>query len=206
MTFMYEWFDSLVKESTDIFRGFSLDWDFQFNDPASEGEIEEYELKTGIKLPLSYKLFLLRHNGAHLFCSEAANAIFSGSSSTWASSGVLIFSLSSTIEYRNEIHGIYETPEDALPLPIAYLGRMGTGDFCSLGVKEINGLEKPVLDCDHDYSPKEWSNSVISASFEEWIKKMFDQIIKYRNVPEYWYSDTLEKDSLALEQIGKMNA
>jgi len=202
---MYEWLDGLVKESTDIFRELSLDWDFQFNDPASEGEVEEYELKTGIKLPISYKRFLLRCNGAHLFHSKAASTIFSGSSSTWANSGILIFRLSSTIEYRNEIHEIYETPEDVLPLPIAYLGRIGTGDFCSLGIKEINDFEKPVLDCDHDYSPEEWSNSVIAASFEEWIKEMFDQIINYRNVPEYWYSDTLVQDSLGLEQIGKIN-
>jgi hypothetical protein len=193
---MYEWLEDSVKESRYVFDSFSLDWIFQFNEPASESEIEEYELQTGLSLPHSYKLFLLKHNGAHLFCSEAANPIFSGSSSLWANSGILIFEMSATREYKKQIHRIYDVSEQLLPLPIAYLGRIGTGDFCSLDFGSFNGIENPVLDCNHEYSPEEWKDSVIANSFEEWLRKIFERIIRHKSLPEYWFEDTLYDNSL----------
>jgi hypothetical protein len=47
--------------------GFVVEMEFQFNDPASEEEIQEFIQSTGVQLPQDYQAFLRIHNGAILF-------------------------------------------------------------------------------------------------------------------------------------------
>ncbi|MCU0567551.1 MAG: hypothetical protein MUF49_13255 [Oculatellaceae cyanobacterium Prado106] len=56
--------------------------------------------------------------------------------------------------------------------------------------------ECPVLDCNQDYPPSSWKESPIANSFEEWLMKMFEHVIHYKSLPEYWFTDTLNAGSL----------
>ncbi|MFC4077774.1 SMI1/KNR4 family protein [Salinithrix halophila] len=48
-------------------RGFLYKVEFEFNPPASDSKIREFEKNNNITLPVDYKQFLLMHNGAVLF-------------------------------------------------------------------------------------------------------------------------------------------
>lgn len=187
-----------VDRADKVFAELSLDWSFSFGKPATEQEIEEYESATGIILPPTYRSFLQKYNGAHLFCSRSGSL---SDTSWWADSGILVFGITALIEYRKSVYEfVYElsdTPNCRSPLPIAYLGRIGTGDFCSLDLENSIGSDSPVLDCDHDCPPDEWTGSIIANSFEEWLKKMFERVVEHRSPPEYWFEDTLYDDSLS---------
>lgn len=193
---MYEWMSDSIERSRKVFNELSLDWDFSFNDPATIEEIEEYESEAGIILPTSYRLFLLKHNGAHLFASSSASG--TGTSPWWVNSGIFIFGIYALSEYRKFIYELSEDPNRKSPLPIAYLGYIGTGDFCGLDMDNLIESENPVLDCNPDYSPDEWKNLVIANSFEEWLKKMFNRITVHRSLPEYWFEASMYDGSLSL--------
>lgn len=140
-----------------------------------------------------------RSNGAHLFYS-AIELEYPDSDPCWAASGIKIFGTTELLLYRRyrQEASFYNEPEDPSILGFAYLGYVGTSDFCALDTAEFSGVECPVLDCDHDYSSLEWKEKIIAASFEEWLSKMFDRIINHKSLPEYWLSDTLNDNSLAI--------
>lgn len=191
---MYEWTNDSIEQSYEIFNELSLDWGFKLNEPATEEDLREYELTTGITLPPSYRLFLLKHNGAHLFLSKSGS--LSTTYSWWADSGILVFGTAALTEYRNFVYKLSDNSDRRLPLPIAYLGRIGTGDFCGLDMNNSTDFESPVLDCNPDYPSDEWLNSVIANSFEDWLKEMFSRVIGHKSFPEYWFKDTLYDCSL----------
>lgn len=200
---MYEWVASSVELSKNVFQEFSLDWDFNLSEPASIKEVNDCEQMLGLSFPSSYRDFLLKYNGAHFFCSHTGN--LSNTYSWWADSGIVIFGTKVLVEYwleyeRNCRENFADTEEYPqaypLPLPIAYLGRVGTGDFCALNRDELIESEYPVIDCDHELPPCDWKKTIISNSFEEWLRKMFKRVIEHKSLPEYWFEDTLHDRSL----------
>ena len=194
---MYDWMDSSIEQANTIFQEFSLDWKFLFNSGAGEDQITKCESELNLSLPRSYQEFLLRHNGVHLFYNELEER--SDSSSWWAGSGVKIFGTTDLLSYRHyrqETSSPYSESEDQSMLIFTYLGRIGTGDSCALDTAKFSSSECPVLDCDHDYPSSIWKETPIASSFEEWLIKMFDRIINHKSLPEYWYSDTSNDNSL----------
>ena len=199
---MYEWIPKSIEQSRNIFQELSLDWGFSMGEAATREEVHECEQELCLLLPHSYREFLLKYNGAHLFYSNAGTR--SDSDSWWANSGVVVFGTKSLLEYRPLIYDAFLYNDDSnveeypSVLSIAYLGRIGTGDFCALNRDELIGAENLVIDCDHELSPSEWKDAPIAISFEEWLRKMFSRVIENRSQPEYWLEDTLDDNSLAI--------
>lgn len=57
-----------MKSQIEIIKGITDDWmKSEFNPPASDSQIEEFEKNTDVRIPESYKEFLRYSNGAKLF-------------------------------------------------------------------------------------------------------------------------------------------
>ena len=65
---MYDWLPRAMASSKKIFQEFSLDCSFDMGEPATIGEINECEQALNFALPPSHREFLLKYNGARLFC------------------------------------------------------------------------------------------------------------------------------------------
>lgn len=181
---MFEWLPRRLEQSMKVFQEFSLDWTFVLNEPASESLIQACELELGLVLPPSYREFLLQFNGVHLFCTEAE--IRSNTHPWWVDSGLMIQG-TDTLELFNQAMRFGSTSQEWNSLiPFCYLGRIGTGDFCALDPQQIDESEYAVVDCDSELVPSEWQKAKIASSFEEWLKKLFNQVIDQNNFPEYW--------------------
>ncbi|WP_228055014.1 SMI1/KNR4 family protein [Gloeocapsopsis crepidinum] len=195
---MYDWLCKSLDLANDIFREFSLDCKCHFNSSVQQEEINKCERELNLSLPRSYREFLLRSNGAHLFYSEELEAC--SDDVWWAGSGIKIFGTGELLSYRHYrriTSSPFNDPEDPSILAFAYLGRVSTGDFCAFDTAFV-GDEYPVLDCDQDYPSSKWKESPIAFSFEEWLLKMFDRIVNHKSLPEYWFSDTLHNNSLGI--------
>lgn len=192
---MYEWMPEAIEQSQKVFQALSLDWGFRMNEAATEEEIRQCETDLALVLPPSYREFLLKHNGAHLFCSKARTQ--PSSSFWWADSGVVLFGTKALVQYRPLIRDYFLYDDDSsiedYPsfLPIAYLGHIGTGDFCALNRNKLVDREHPVLDCDHELVPSSWKKAPIANSVEKWLQKMFDYFIENRSRPEYWFENNI---------------
>ena len=194
---MYEWMSDAMQQANEVLQDFSFDWGFRFNAPATDAELNRAEAELALSLPESYRYFLSRHNGAHLFCSSTGNT--SRTRTWWADSGIVVFGTNALQEYRPTIYDsfLYDDNSriDDYPsvLPIAYLGRIGTGDFCALNRDKKVENENPVVGCDHELPASDWKTAVIATSVEDWLQRMFQHVIQEKRFPEYWigqdYSD-----------------
>ncbi len=181
---MYEWLPRRLEQAMKVFQEFSLDWTFVLNEPASESLIQACELELGLVLPPSYREFLLQFNGDHLFCTEGE--IRSNTHPWWVGSGLMIQG-TDTLVLFNQAMQVGSPSQEWKLIPFCYLGRIGTGDFCALDPQQLDDSEYAVLDCDHELVPSEWQKAKIASSFEEWLKKLFNQVIDQKNFPEYWF-------------------
>ena len=194
---MYEWILGSIEQSKIVFQKNSLDWGFKLSEPATNEKIRQCEQALGLPLPYSYCEFLLRYNGAHLFCTSTA--AYSETERWWSNSGIVVLGLEALLFYRQHLQWIYELSDSLevpFPIPIAYLGRICTGDFCALNINELTKFENPVMYCEQDRDPIDWKNDTIAHSFECWLQKMLNQIIERKRLPEYWLQDTLYDGSL----------
>lgn len=191
---MFTWFSDKVKQAQQILDSQATGLDFEFNAPATQGEIQRCEELLGFRLPNSYRSFLLFSNGANLFHHRERR--FEITIPWMADSGVLIQGTNTIISFNHEQDRIYVEDEKKY-IAFAYLGYVGTGDFCSFDVTNCGttSSEKPeykVLDCYHDDSFEEWQKeNVIADSFEQWLSKMFDEVIQNNHRPEYWIPSLL---------------
>lgn len=199
---MYEWLPSSIEEAKEIFKENSLDWDFKLNSSIDNKDIMTCERELAMNLPDGYKQFVHKHNGAHLFCSKVGNV--SESNTWWADSGIVLFGTKTILEYRPLIYESFVYDDDSSIedyysiLPIAYLGRLMTGDFCSIDLSNPNENNFPVIDCNHELPPSEWKKSVIASSMNEWLEHMFRRVIQSSEFPEYWIESDSKDSSLAL--------
>lgn len=191
---MYEWLPRRLEQAMKVFQEFSLDWTFVLNEPASEASIKSCELELGLILPPSYREFLLQFNGAHLFCTEGE--IRSHSHSWWVDSGLMIQGTDTLVLFNQDRRANWISQEGKSLIPFCYLGRIGTGDFCALDPQQLDDSEYAVLDCDHELVPSEWRQAKVASSFEEWLKKLFNQVIDQKNFPEYWFDVELSSSGL----------
>ena len=181
---MYEWLPRRLEQAMRVFQEFSLDWTFVLNEPASESSLKSCELELGLVLPSSYREFLLQFNGAHLFCTEGE--IRSNTHPWWVGSGLMIQG-TDTLVLFNQAMQVGSPSQEWKLIPFCYLGYIGTGDFCALDPQQLDDSEYAVLDYDHELVASEWQKAKIASSFEEWLKKLFNQVIDQNNFPEYWF-------------------
>jgi hypothetical protein len=183
---MYLSIPEMVKKVRQIFSNEGIELGFQFNNPANHYEIQQCEENLGFILPNSYREFLKFSNGANVFCSNIAR--FEITLPWMSDSGILIQSTSTIVAFNQAQDEIYiDDRIDKKYLAFAYLGYIGTGDFCSFDMTAFTNSEYKVLDCNHDYSFEDWqAESTIADSFEDWLTKMFAEVIHKNLRPEYW--------------------
>lgn len=197
---MYEWLPNAIEEAKEIFEERSLDWEFKLASKTNEEDIVLCERELALTLPPSYKQFVLRYNGAHLFCSRGGNV--SESDTWWSDSGVVLFGIKTLLEYKPLIYESFVYDDESCAedynsiLPIAYMGRLMTGDFCSIDLNNFNGYTYSVIDCNHELPPSEWRKSIIASSMNEWLENMFKRVVQEKKFPEYWIEEDSENSSL----------
>jgi hypothetical protein len=189
---MYLSIPERVKKVQQISSNKGIELGFKFNSPANHHEIQQCEENLGFILPNSYKEFLKFSNGANVFCSNIARSEIT---LPWmADSGILIQSTSTIVAFNQAQDEIYiDDKSDKKYVAFAYLGYIGTGDFCSFDMTTVySNSEYKVLDCNHDYSFEDWkADGTIANSFEDWLIKMFTEVIDNNRRPEYWIPSPL---------------
>ncbi|NDJ16726.1 SMI1/KNR4 family protein [Myxacorys almedinensis] len=197
---MYNWLPQKVEQAQQILNAQDIELGFKFNPPASQAEIQRCEEELGFILPDSYKKFLKFSNGANIFCSDQPRFENTQTTTSWyADSGILIQSTSSIIPFNQFQDKVYVEEEDGEKKYIAfcYLGYIGTGDFCSFDLTSSVDSEYKVLDSEHDCSFEEWqAEHIIANSFEDWLLKIFDEVIQNNGHPEYWIPYHLCEDDI----------
>jgi hypothetical protein len=194
---MYTWRPEKIEQTQKILKAQNTQLGFKFNSPATQDEIRRCEEELGFVLPNSYKEFLKFSNGAHLFCSDQPRfENIQSTTSWWADSGILIQSTSALVPFNQEQDVVYvEDDGEKKYIAFCYLGYIGTGDFCSFDITSSVDSEYKVLDSEHDCLFEEWqAEHVIANSFEDWLIKIFDEVIQNNNRPEYWMPYHLCKD------------
>jgi hypothetical protein len=191
---MYDWMPDAVERSVKIFHEFSIECGMYLGAAATKEEIYQCEQALELELPHSYKEFLLTYNGAHLFSDGEPQYAEAEEAPWWSNSGIVILGLQSLLSYRKTLIWTYELcdyPVQPFPIPVAYLGRSCTGEFCALDMTSSTNLENPVMYCEHDRDPNEWKSFTISKSFGDWLNKTFEAVIEHKNFPEYWSEESL---------------
>jgi len=182
---MFDWLTERIEQAQTVFQEFSLDWTFILNPPATAAEIRASEVALGVPLPPSYREFLLRCNGARLFCTDQSET----PERSWMEQfGLIIQGSDNLIKFNQQEKGEMFSDEewDSL-IAFCYLGRIGTGDFCALDPQQTTNSEYEILDCFHELVPIDWRQARIASSFAEWLAKIFDQVVEQKKLPEYWY-------------------
>lgn len=183
------WLSEKVEQAQQILNAQNIQLGFKFNPPATQGDIHRCEEELGLVLPNSYKEFLRVSNGAHLFCRDQP---LYNMTPPWADSGLLIQSTSSIVPFNEDTDKIYvEEDGEKKYIGFCYLGQFLSGDFCSFDVTAYANSEYKVLDSQHDYLFEEWQEYVIANSFEDWLIKVFEQVIQNNCRPEYWIPSPL---------------
>ncbi|MUL38317.1 SMI1/KNR4 family protein [Gloeocapsopsis dulcis] len=173
---MFEWLPERIEQAKIISQEFSLDWRFILNLPATEAEIRTCETDLGVLLPLSYREFLLRWNGASLFREESQ--LSGGVLSEIGIKGtheLLNFNREEKVNFTNE-------EWDSLIL-FCYLGM--SADYCGFDPSQEKNAEYAVLDCFHELEPAQWRQSKIASSFIEWLEQIFEQVAQKKH-PFFW--------------------
>jgi SMI1 / KNR4 family (SUKH-1) len=194
---MYTWLPEKLEQSQQILKARNINLGFKFNPPATGQEIQRCEEELGFILPNSYKEFLKFSNGANIFCSEHPIFDITPTTPSWfADSGILIQSTSAIFEFNQNQDQVYVHVDDDNEkkyIAFSHLGYIGTGDFCSFDVTTYADSEYKVLDCQHDFLFEDWqAEHVIADTFEEWLIKIFDEVIQNNYRPEYWIPSPLE--------------
>lgn len=191
---MYTWLPQKVKQAQQILEKQNIELGFKFNPPANQAEIQRCEAELGFILPHSYKEFLKFSNGANVFCSEQPT--FKITLPWLADSGILIHSTSTIVPFNQDQDQVYvEKDSEKKYIAFCYLGYIATGDFCSFDITTYANSEYKVLDCQHDCSFEEWqAEHIIAKSFEDWLIKIFDEVIQNNGRPEYWIPSPLYSD------------
>lgn len=179
---MFEWLSERIEQAHKVFQEFSLDWTFILNSPATEAEIQACEVDLGVALPPSYREFLLRWNGAYLFCVEE-DILPPG----WENSGLVIHGTATLLGFNQPEWEGFTAEEWNSLVAFCYLGRVRSGDFCALDPQQTTNSEYTVLDCFHELTPAEWRQARIAFSFAGWLERLFNQVVDEKKLPEYWF-------------------
>lgn len=159
-------------------------WQFLLNRPASERDIARCEAVLGRSLPASYRAFLLRWDGASLFRQETQ--IWDGQRAMTAEIGIA--GAQRLAALNAELRVSVDVPLDHWGSLIVFCAIPGAGAYyCGLNPEVSTNGEDAVVDCHEDYSPQCWRRAVIAPSFETWLDRIFDAVLRAGD-PYYWFA------------------
>lgn len=149
--------ERLSKENTIVVqneRGFIMETEFFWAEPALDSEIDQFEKNLGFKLPLSFKDFLRKSNGATLFRDKKYGQ--------W---GCKIYGLSNIIKINQEVRIWRNLPESWL----VFATWIGDQDMLIFDLNKINEGGYIIYgdECD---SVDEFE--YINGNFEKWIDRL----------------------------------
>jgi len=158
-----------------------------FLPPATEQQIAECEKLLGVRLPQSYRTFLLCTNGAVIGIQEGEYELVKirpFNSNKWdeAEAIYIIMSTDKLFNFRKECFAYYNEDGENIKhlkkmIPFCYDGAAGTGDFYALDFSDPSSSDYPVQKV---YLPpsgvKEYPPE--SNSFFEWIESIFNDIFE----------------------------
>lgn len=178
---MFEWLPERIEQAKIISDEFEQGWKFLLNPPATEAEIRACEMGLGVPLLPSYREFLLRWNGAHLFYT---NESLLPDGDIWRHGGPM-FSIQGAHELIafNQENRLDFTDKEWNSL-ILFCSYVGGGDSCGLDPQQTTNLEYTVIDCFHELEPAEWQQARIATFFAEWLERLFD-CVDERKHPAY---------------------
>ena len=161
-------------------RGFIMETEFEWNQPASELDIMLYEKNSGIILPQSYKKFLKLSNGAILFKDKKYGQ---WGCSIYFASPLTIFLLFKDKKYgqwgckvygASELTAINEQIRTWRQIPDSWLvfaTWIGDGDMLMFDINKYKAGEKDYI-IDGDECDSENDFCYIKGDFEKWIDRL----------------------------------
>lgn len=137
-------------------RGFIMETEFEWNQPASELDIMLYEKNSGIILPQSYKEFLKLSNGAILFKDKKYGQ--------W---GCKVYGASELTVINEQIRTWRQIPDSWL----VFATWIGDGDMLMFDINKYKAGEKNYI-IDGDECDSENDFCYIKGDFEKWIDRL----------------------------------
>lgn len=163
-----EAFRQLIRELNSLDREHSKVVDYgqgpervylEVSDGATAQQIRDAEAGLGFALPPSFRSFLSRWNGAVLYKGKYRP-------------GCKIFGTDEIVN-RNLIWREQELLPGEREWNIFLFADWGDGDYFAFDTGQPDAIgEYPVLDGDHNFSPRNWQ--VICSSFEEWLIRFIE--------------------------------
>jgi tetratricopeptide (TPR) repeat protein len=195
---MFEWLLGQVKQAKQILSSFSLNWEITLNPPATAAGIEACEAALGVRLPESYRAFLLQHDGAYLFSQNMAH------SPEGPQYGIEIYGTQNLVEANCEFKSWFIQDSDNKEKwgsLILFCCVIQSSDYCGFDLQQTVDSESPVLDFYHDGKPEDWRQWAIAPTFKDWLLRVFETVTERQSHPIYWFEDGA---SLAREVPGMM--
>jgi len=129
--------------------------EFKLSPPATIEAINKTESLLGIRLPSSYKEFLLKYNGGRVFDYDGLD-------------GFIIYGTDNITKAYKQIALSYQ--EDWIDTILVFAECIGEGNYLAFDCRFETDYEFPVLDGFHEKLPCMWSQ--ISPSFDTWLKQI----------------------------------
>lgn len=134
---------------------------FKMNPASSIEEIERIECSTGIKLPVDYKQFLKKYNGARIYDYEGID-------------GFAILGCDEIEKANNFARATYE--EDWPTHLLVFAKYIGESNY--LAFNTLN-QENSIVDCFFEEMPDNWD--IIAKDFDNFLDRLIDS-----NGRKYW--------------------
>ncbi len=183
---MFEWLDDRVRAAeakSQTLEG--IEFVCELRAAAAQADVEACEDRLQRFLPDSHRTFLTLHDGGFVGIERA----LAGMTST---SGFRIFgaheTAQTTLALAEEL-APFELPPSALDGLIVFAD-YGNSNVCLFDATRQHGGEYPVLDGFHE-AVGSWRDLVIAATFEDWLRRIFDAFVERDQSLEYWLESPL---------------
>jgi len=176
---MFDWLPERIAAVAATPAAQERGWTFVLHPPVGEEALARCETTLGTQLPLSYRTFLSRWDGASLFRRQLRlpdGRVEAGTSLEIAGTGRLP-------ELNAQLQA--EVPGDWGQLVVCADTPLGSACHCALNPDVTAGGEYAMVDCDADYGPRCWRRAVIAPSFEAWLVQIFEAALR-SGAPYYW--------------------
>lgn len=181
---MYKWLPALLLQASQTAADLHIGWIAELGSGASEADIVLCEEALSITLPLSYRMFLAKHNGARL----GLNPNTPGAEPLGLA--VRILSLVDMTLALKELRNLLKDEADLQDrfIPLASYG--AEGDFVLADLSRAIDGEAIVIDGWHEIYPS-WSDAVpLSNTFAIWLKTMLESFVNRHTLLQHWVNET----------------
>jgi hypothetical protein len=193
MTIPYPWLEDAILSLQNVARDLRLELQWLPNAPATNEQIDECERAIGLPLPPSLRVFLQLANGAMLAFGVRLKDGFDGGGCE-----LKILSAEKIAEWT----AFYKTDfvEREVEEPFCRWGGLiviadcEDGNYCILDAE--GAIEEyPVRYMEGETVPDVWREERLADSFEDWLKRAFDAIIKEQSYPMFWEHLKLDRQA-----------